>query len=371
MKLAMVVPGGVDRSGTHRVVPYVLALIERFARVHELHVFALGQEPRPARWRLLGAEVHNAGLRPAQAVALGQILREHRRAPFDVLHGMWAAPGGVVAGIAGRLLRRPVLTQLLGGDVAAVPDIGYGLCLTAGGRARLRLAARLASRVIINSGYMRDLAAARGIDAEPIVNGVSLQDWPPLAPRRREVDAEARLLFAGTLNAVKDPGTILRAAARLRERGLRFRLDLVGEDTRRGELERLAAELNLDGIAHFHGFQTQTELRGWMERADLLLLASRHEGGPLVLLEAAVCGVPTVGTPVGHLADWAPEAAVTVPMVDPEAMAAAVAELLGDEDRRLALAAAAQRLAIRHDADAGAGRILEIFAELAAGRGAR
>ncbi|HEU4559853.1 MAG TPA: hypothetical protein VFS20_18520, partial [Longimicrobium sp.] len=61
MKVALVVPGGVDRSGTHRVIPVLLWLIERVARVHELHVFALRQEPRPATWELLGARVHNAG----------------------------------------------------------------------------------------------------------------------------------------------------------------------------------------------------------------------------------------------------------------------------------------------------------------------
>ena len=91
MKVAMVIPGGVDRGGVERVIPSRLALIQRIARVHELHVFALAQEPAPARWTLLGAQVHNAGRRPVRAVALAQLVREHRRAPFDVLHGMWAS----------------------------------------------------------------------------------------------------------------------------------------------------------------------------------------------------------------------------------------------------------------------------------------
>ena len=61
MKIAMLVPGGVDRSGELRVIPAFVALIERLARDHELHVFALHQEARPARWMLRGAHVHNAG----------------------------------------------------------------------------------------------------------------------------------------------------------------------------------------------------------------------------------------------------------------------------------------------------------------------
>ncbi|HEU4884599.1 MAG TPA: hypothetical protein VFT45_20255, partial [Longimicrobium sp.] len=120
MKVAMILPGGVDRTGVERVIPSRLALIERVARVHELHVFALTQEPRPARWTLLGAQVHNAGRRPVRVTSLGQIVREHRRAPFDLIHGHWASCGAL-AGVAGKLLRRPALVHLTGGDVAAIP----------------------------------------------------------------------------------------------------------------------------------------------------------------------------------------------------------------------------------------------------------
>ena len=55
MKIAIVLPGGVDRSGEVRVIPAFLALIERLARRHEIHVFALRQESRPGTWQLAGA----------------------------------------------------------------------------------------------------------------------------------------------------------------------------------------------------------------------------------------------------------------------------------------------------------------------------
>lgn len=359
----MVVPGGVDRGGVERVIPCLLALMERVARVHQLHLFALAQEPAPARWTLLGAQVHNAGRRPVRAVALAQIVREHRRAPFDVFHGIWASCG-TVAGAAGRLLRRPALVHLTGGDLASLPEIRWGLCRTAGGRATLRAAAALAAHRTVPGEWMRGLAQARGIQAERLTLGVSLRDWPVRAPVRREVDAEARLLFAANLNAVKDPATMVRGAAALRRRGVRFRLDVVGLDTLDGHAQRLAAALGVDDVIHFHGWKPQAELRGWMERADVLLVTSRHEGDPLVALEAAVAGVPTVGTPVGHLAEWAPDAAVTVPFADAEALADAVAALLKDEDRRLAIVAAAQRQAVAHDADRAAARVLQIYDEL-------
>ena len=53
MKVALIVPGGVDRSGEVRVIPALLALIRRLAADHELHVFATHQEPTPGsgRWK--------------------------------------------------------------------------------------------------------------------------------------------------------------------------------------------------------------------------------------------------------------------------------------------------------------------------------
>lgn len=364
MKVALIVPGGVDRSGTERVIPCLLWLIERLAREHEVHVFALRQEPRPARWRLLGAEVHNIGARPLRARALAAILAEHRRAPFDVLHAVWGPGPGVVAAAAGRLTGRPVLTHLTGGDLAALPDIRYGARSRWQGRLWLRFAVAGASRLTVPSIAMQRAAGALGIEAERLTYGVALDRWPPAAPRPRAAGSPARLLHIGSLNRVKDQGTLLRAAAALRDQGVGFRLDIVGEDTLGGEVQRLASTLGLDDVVVFHGFIPHHELRALVESAHVLLVSSRHEADPIVLLEAAVAGVPTVGTAVGHIRDWAPDAAIVVPVGDAAGLACATAALLADEPRRLRTADAAQTRALAEDADWTARRVVEIYEEL-------
>ena len=72
-------------------------------------------------------------------------------------------------------------------------------------------------------------------------------------------------------------------------------------------------------------------------------MSSRHEAGQLVVLEAAIAGVPTVGTGVGYVAEWAPDAAVAVPVHDANALADETLKLLQDDERRLAVAREAQR----------------------------
>jgi glycosyltransferase involved in cell wall biosynthesis len=361
----MVVPGGVDRSGTHRVIPCILWLIERVARAHELHVFALTQEPRPATWPLLGATVHNVGGgRGLRTRAVAMIHREHRRGRFDVLAAQWATPGAIAAA-AGVLTGRPVMVHLPGGDLARVPEAAYGRLGSRRGRLELKAMAALAKRVTVPSEPLVEAAARLGIRAERLPMGVSTAHWPPLPPRRRAPNEEARLLFVGNLNRVKDPWMLLRAMRHLRGRGERFRLDVIGLDTLDGEIQRLAAGLELDDAVRFHGFLPQRETREWMERAHLLLHTSRWEGGPIVALEAAAAGVPAVGTHVGHLAEWAPAAASTVPVGACAALGDAVRALLGDEDRRLALAAEAQRRALAEDADWSAARWMELAERLA------
>ena len=53
-----------------------------------------------------------------------------------------------------------------------------------------------------------------------------------------------------------------------------------------------------------------------------LALTSEMEGGANVISEAAVAGVPTLGTDVGHIAEYAPEGAIAVPKRDAGALAA-------------------------------------------------
>lgn len=365
----MLLPGGVDRSGTHRVIPAILWLIERLAAAgDDVHVFALNQEPEPGRWPLLGATVHNAGRRPRRARMLAQLVAEHRRARFDVLHAYWAAPAGMVAAAAGRVLRVPVVLEFPGGDLVRLPEIGYGGRLSRRGRLWVRVAVAGAARVVVPSVYMVEQARALGIAAQRVPWGVALDRWPPRPPRRRDPGEPARLLHLASLNRVKDQETLLRAAAALRDAGVLFRLDVIGDDTLGGAVQRRAAELGLGETVRFHGFLPHAEMRPWVEQADLLLHTSRHEGGPVVLLEAAVAGVPTAGTAVGHLAEWAPDAAAAVPVGDWAALAREITRLLADEDARLRMAAAAQARALVEDADFVAREIRRIHAELAGTR---
>ena len=366
MKLALFLHGGVDRSGTERVIPSMLWLIERLARDHDLHVFAHSQERSPATWDLRGARVHNVGTEGGWRRRLSREFRaEHRAAPFDVIHGIFAW-GGMWGGILGARHRVPVLFHPDGGEFVALRDVDYGARRTMRGRVQVRIAITGATRVTVSSRYMQRLATRFGVNAEVVPIGVALDQWPPRAPRHRDAARPARLLHVGDLRGVKDQRTLVAAVHRLHADGRDVDLDIAGEDTMAGALQTSSIASALGDKLRVHGRLPRAALRSLMERADLLVMSSRHEAGPVAVLEAAIAGVPTVGTAVGHIADWAPDAALAVPVGDDAALADAIGALLDDEPHRFAMAREAQRRAIASDADATAASYVRVYEELRA-----
>ncbi len=364
MKIALVVPGGVDRGGEYRVIPAILALLERLARRHQVHVFALSQEPEAGTWDLLGARVHNLGRRLRRHRAVRHLVAWHRREHFDLFHSIWAGWPGYLAFAAGRLCRRPVLVHLAGGELVWLPDLPYGV-RSRWHRGLTRFVLRHADRVTAASSPMLHLAEAAGAHPIRITLGANLRHWMPSPPRPRPNGRPARLIHVGSLTPIKDHPTLLHAAAMLARDGCDFELHLVGEDTSGGTVQRLALELGLADRTRFHGFLTQRELVPLATRADLMIVSSRHEAGPVAMLEAAAVGVPTVGTAVGHVRDLAPHAAVAVPVGDAGSLAREVRALLADDHRRLALARRAQEFALREDADWTAIQFERLYAEVA------
>ncbi len=362
MKLALIVPGGVDRSGTHRVIPCLIWLLERISRHHDVHVFPMRGEDDQPPYSLRGATVHGArGKRHRTFPTLGKVLREHRKGGFALFHAFWISGPGLVAAMAGVLVRRPVLLHIPGGDLVAFPDINYGGRLRLRDRVRVRLALAAATGVTAPSAVICKEAEELGHRATRLPLGVSRDEWIPAAPTVRKPGTPARLIHVGSLNRVKDHATLLRAARRLTDTGLDFTLDLVGEDTLDGEIQRMAADLGLEQRIRFHGFVPQEELRPMVAGAHLMLVSSRHEAGPVAVAEAGMVGVPTVGTSVGILREWAPDAASVVPAGDDGALARAALELLEDDERRRSLAVSAQARTLAEDADWSGRQILSLY----------
>jgi glycosyltransferase involved in cell wall biosynthesis len=361
VRIALVVTGGLHPSGREQVVPVLLAFAAHLARIHEVHAFALNHLATPQSYQLRGFAVHDLG-RPhghwRKWRALNDALDVH--GPFDVVHGYWADPAGLLAAFAGRRLRIPSVVTCDSGEFVAIPELGYGLQQTHSRRLAVSIACRWAAAVHVASHYMQHLAQRRGIDTVRIPLGVEA-----LTGRGEPSDGPPwQLLQVASLNRIKDQPMLLRAIAELR-RSTDVRLDLVGEDTLDGELQRLSARLDLVDAVRFHGFVPHDALGPYYRRAHLYVQSSRHEGGGISVLEAAAAGLPVVGTRVGFVSDWAGTASVAVPPGDAHALAAAISSTLGDRQRRSDLARAASSIAADLSPERTASDMARLYESLA------
>ncbi len=371
MRVALAIPGGVDRSGRDRVVPMLLWLVERLARRHDVHVFVLDYYDEPCTYGLRGATIHDLGRvralrgfrRPAMARRLERALVVHR--PFDILHAYWGVPAIVAAQVAPRV-RVPLVATFDSGELVRLDDIEYGLQRRWIDRRALRAAIGRAQVVTVPTQFMANLMPAGSPRPRIIPVGVDRTQFPaqdvPDGP-------PWRLVRIGSINRVKDYPTLLHAFARVARQEPQVTLDVAGEDTLGGAMPRLADQLAVADRVRFHGVLPIERVAALYAQAHVNLVSSRHESANVTVLEAACCGVPTAGTAVGYVADWEPERAVAVPVQQPEALAAAILDLLRDRDRRRRLAAAAREWAHHYDADRTADAFDALYHEVT--RGAR
>jgi glycosyltransferase involved in cell wall biosynthesis len=113
-------------------------------------------------------------------------------------------------------------------------------------------------------------------------------------------------LSVGRLQPVKDHAFLVRACAQVRAAGLRFECIIAGEGPERWRLESLIRKYGLEKTVTLVGHVPRAQMASLYARADVVLLTSRSEGIPLVLMEAmargkivlapAITGIPELVT---------------------------------------------------------------------------
>jgi len=214
---------------------------------------------------------------------------------------------------------------------------------------------RQAGFVACISAYARDqlrrLAPEVTVERLPIVRmGVDADAFPPAAEQRAERagggERPLRLLFVGRLVREKAPEVLLDALARLAQP---IEVVLIGA----GPLaEELAGRVEREGLGdrvRLLGPIGQDELPDWYAWADVFCLPSRHEGVPVVLMEAMATELPVVTTRIAgipELVENGQSGILTTPG-DAAGLAAALSRLADDPAlrRRYGQAARARVLA--------------------------
>ena len=292
-----------------------LAQLARAPRLTLAAFLLLLRSPRP------NVLLRNLAAFP-KALWLARIAREWGA---DHIHAHWAGPPSTVALVASRLSGVPW------SFTAHASEIYAGNLL----REKCRAAK-----------FVRFVAAAMMERARSVASDLDESRWvllrlgvelPERSPERPPDNDPPVLLMAASFVPGKGQQVALAAAKRLADRGAAFEIWFAGTGPLEAEARRRARELNLNGVVQFHGYVPNAQLLDYLAcgRVDVVLLASEAEGVPVSLIEALAHGVPAVASNVGGVAELLGDGCgVLVPPDDPEALADALAQLLGSAELR-------------------------------------
>jgi glycosyltransferase involved in cell wall biosynthesis len=168
------------------------------------------------------------------------------------------------------------------------------------------------------------------------------------------------ILYVGRLTREKGVDILIRAAALMREGGVR--LQIVGGGPERTRLEELASSLKADNVSFLGGISDRRDLADIYRRATVFVLPSRSEGLGCVLLEAMAAGTPIVATAVGGIPDLIRDGwnGLLVPSEDPGALAGAVNRMLTDAALRKACAENGVGVAEENTFERHTGRMIDM-----------
>ncbi len=175
--------------------------------------------------------------------------------------------------------------------------------------------------------------------------GVDTDVLQPLAPYKAAKTGEVLRLFScGRLNVVKGHQDLMQAVRLLLDQGRDVQLEIAGEDDDGGSgyhktLEARIAELGLANHVRLLGAVDADTVKSKIQNAHIFTLASWHEPLGVALMEAMSCGIPTIGTAAGGVAELIRDGqdGILVPPKDPAALAAAISALADDPERAAAL----------------------------------
>ncbi len=304
---------GVICCSGKRVAPNDLSLAERAFWKETRYFQPLSDEEitravrrlasdRHTLWQILRPLVWERGATPVRRVralghtVMGAALAE-QLAPLDVEH-IHAHHGYFASWMA----------------LAAARLLGIGFSFTLHGSDLLQRADLLAAKLracrfcVTISEYNRQHILRNYPSTPPekiIVQRLGVDrvlPWPTSAPSTKADGRRFCLLAVGRLHRVKDHRFLIQACAALRDQGLDFVCWIAGEGPERGALERQILKLGLQGRVYLIGHVPRTELSGYYRYADLVVMTSRSEGIPVVLMEAmayektvlapAITGIP-------------------------------------------------------------------------------
>lgn len=267
----------------------------------------------------------------------------------DLIH-THLLPANVYGRLVGRFMSVPVVTTLHNNFRGMLPTQRWRERLLLGLE---RCTARWSvAQVAVSAQVRRDYEEQFGRSGiEVIPNPVDVSVFSPRndnGKSRRDWSQCLTLMTIGRLSEEKGHIYLVRALPKLVEQIASCRLLVIGDGPQRAPLQAEVEAMLLKNKVCFLG--ARSDVKDWLNVADVLLLPSLTEGLPLVLLEAMAAGKPIVASRVGGIPEVLSDGktGILVAPRSPDAIAKAVCRLYKNQEFAKQLGHAARLHAEKH-----------------------
>jgi glycosyltransferase involved in cell wall biosynthesis len=265
----------------------------------------------------------NRNIGRADWAAIGHVTARAAALSADVIHGH-GAKGGAYARLAKTSALRVYTPH--GGSLhySRAHPVGFAYL------AAERFLLRRTDVALFESQYARatfeeKVGRPRGV-VRVVHNGVRAEEFEPVVKESGTAD----LLYVGELRALKGVDVLLDALHSLYGRGNPLRLIVVGAGADRHAFEAKTVKLSLGQAVTFAGAMPARQA---FARGRLLVVPSRAESLPYIVLEAAAAGLPMIATRVGGIPEiFGDDRALLVPPGDAGALASAIGKAVARPD---------------------------------------
>lgn len=221
---------------------------------------------------------------------------------YDLVHAHWVYPHGFIATIIKTEFGIPCVVSAHGSDIHTNP---FQIPKT---KPYVVYTLNNADKLIFNNSKLLETSMQLGYEGghhKVIPNGVDTSLFYPIEKesireRLKLPDLKSKYVgFVGNLKWVKRAEILPKIFKRIADQYGDVRFVVVGDGELRFDIEKECSTYNLKIV--FKGRLHPSLIPDWMNALDVLILPSRREGFPNVVLEAQACGCPVVGTNVGGI----------------------------------------------------------------------
>jgi glycosyltransferase involved in cell wall biosynthesis len=274
-------------------------------------------------------------LSPTDVFGFVRVSRHLGRLGVDVLHGHGAKGGAFV-----RLMSAPSAIRVYTPHGGSLHYGRHTLRGTVYGAIE-RFLMRRTELFLFESAFARDayraMVGAPGGIVRVVPNGISSAEMMPVEPAANAAD----LVSVGEFRHIKGTDVLIEAVAELHQAGRPVSLAVAGDGEEGPALREQVSRLGLTDSIRFLG---HVQARKAFSHGRLLVVPSRADSLPYVVIEAGGARIPIIASRVGGIPEILGQDGNLVPPEDPARLAAAIATALDDP---AAAQASAERLGAR------------------------